>query len=53
MEWEFHKAPGGDFACDFAAGLADALVVVAPEFEVGNIDLGEAIQVACDAASGD
>ncbi|KAI9759840.1 MAG: hypothetical protein M4579_002047 [Chaenotheca gracillima] len=45
--WSFHTGPGGDFACDFLEALADALVVVAPEFAVGEVELGEAVGTVC------
>lgn len=47
--WSFHRGPGGDFLCDFLEGLADALIAVAPEFTVGDIELGEEIYAGCDA----
>lgn len=48
--WTFHRAPGGDFGCEFIQGLIDALAVVAPEFAVGDVELGEAIEAGCEAA---
>ena len=48
--WSFGTGPGGNFACEFIQGLVDALGVIAPEFAVQDIELGEAIGVACTAA---
>lgn len=48
--WSFHAGPGGDFACDFLGDLTDALIVVQPEFAVGDVELGEAIRVGCEKA---
>ena len=49
-EWDFKVAPGADFACDFINGLIDALVVVAPEFAIEDVELGEAIGATCKDA---
>ncbi|KAL8737159.1 MAG: hypothetical protein Q9181_001977 [Wetmoreana brouardii] len=45
--WAFHKPPEGEFACDLLMLAVDALAVVAPEFAVGEVELGEAIDVIC------
>lgn len=41
---------GGDFLCDFIQDLIDGLAVVAPEFAVEDIELGEAIDAVCTSA---
>ncbi|KAI8944516.1 hypothetical protein F4801DRAFT_594890 [Xylaria longipes] len=46
-EWEFHVPPGGDFLCDLLQGFADAFAVIQPEFAVGDIGLGEGIDIIC------
>ncbi|KAK8024521.1 hypothetical protein PG993_012587 [Apiospora rasikravindrae] len=53
IEFDFRKGTSGDFDCAVLQGAADALMFVAPEFAVGEIGLGEIIQVACDCAEGD
>jgi hypothetical protein len=42
----------GAFACELLEGLADGLIAVAPEFAVGELELGEAIDIACEKAEG-
>ena len=49
VNWDF-KVKGGDFTCEFIQGLIDALVAVAPEFAVGEVELGEAVGAACTLA---
>lgn len=49
-EWDFKVAPGAAFVCDFINGLIDGLAVIAPEFAVEDIELGEAVDAACKAA---
>lgn len=46
-EWNFEAGAGADLVCDFITGLVDALAVVAPEFTVGEIELGSAINAIC------
>ncbi|KAI9758154.1 MAG: hypothetical protein M4579_003187 [Chaenotheca gracillima] len=46
--WTFETGPGGDFVCGLLEGLVDALAIVQPEFAVGDIELGEAIDVICE-----
>lgn len=48
--WEFETGPGGDFDCEFLEGLIDALAIVAPEFTVGDVELGEEIGAICAEA---
>jgi hypothetical protein len=48
--WEFHKGGSGDFDCALLQGLVDAFAFIQPEFAVGDIGLGEAIDIACEAA---
>ena len=50
--WEFGVGPGGQFLCDFLQDLADDLVAIAPEFAIGDVELGEAIQTICAEAEG-
>lgn len=47
VEYSFDSGGGGDFACDLLTGLVDAFAIVQPEFAVGDIELGEAINVIC------
>lgn len=42
--------PGGEFVCEFLGDLADALIVVAPEFAIEDVALGEEIRVTCEEA---
>ena len=42
------KIQGGDYACDFLPELTDALALVAPEFAVEDVELGEAIEAVCE-----
>ena len=49
VRWDF-KSQGGTFTCEFLQGLFDALVAIAPEFAVGEIELGEAVGAACTLA---
>lgn len=51
--FEFHAGGGGDFLCDMLQDFADAFNLIAPEFAVGEIELGEAIQVTCTYAVND
>lgn len=53
VHYEFHKSPGGDFACEILQAAVDAFAFVQPEFAVGDIGLGEAIDILCDCASGE
>lgn len=46
--WEFSAGPGGEFACEFLADLADAFIAIAPEFTVEDVALGEEIRVTCE-----
>lgn len=49
--WAF-KSTDGDFWCEFLADLMDELVVIEPEFAVGEVELGEEIRAVCAAAEG-
>ena len=49
VNWDF-KVQGGSFTCEFLQGLVDALVAIAPEFAVGEVELGEAVGAACTLA---
>ncbi|KAI4123398.1 MAG: hypothetical protein LQ338_005279 [Usnochroma carphineum] len=46
--WEFHAASSDKFDCAFLGELIDAMVVVAPEFALEDIGLGEAVSVSCE-----
>ena len=48
--WQFTVGPGGEFVCEFLGDLADALIVVAPEFAIEDVALGEEIRVTCEEA---
>ena len=48
--WSFHVGPGGDFACELLQELVDAFAVVEPEFAVGDIELGKAVDVLCEGS---
>ena len=48
--WSFQVGPGGDFACELLQDLVDAFAVVEPEFAVGDIELGEAVDVLCEGS---
>ncbi|KAL9598718.1 MAG: hypothetical protein Q9179_003810 [Wetmoreana sp. 5 TL-2023] len=50
--WAFHKPPEGEFACDLLNLAVDALVLVEPEFAVGEVELREAIDVVCKEETG-
>ncbi|TVY45905.1 hypothetical protein LSUB1_G000483 [Lachnellula subtilissima] len=41
------ESSGSDFWCEFLADLMDELVVVAPEFAVEDVELGEEIRAIC------
>ena len=48
-EWNFEVSKQEKtLQCDFIAGLIDALAVVAPEFAVEDVELGEEIAVLCE-----
>ncbi len=46
--WEFEVGPEGDFLCEFLRGLGDALVVIEPEFAVGEVELGIQLFALCE-----
>ncbi len=46
-EWDFKVPPGSDLTCEFLGALADALILVAPEFAPEDVALGEEINAAC------
>jgi hypothetical protein len=43
----FSVAPGGDFLCGLLNEIVDVFAVVEPEFAIGDIELGEAIDLLC------
>ncbi|KAF4633340.1 hypothetical protein G7Y89_g4780 [Cudoniella acicularis] len=43
----FLVGPGGDFLCELLNEIVDAFAVVEPEFAIGDIELGEAIDLLC------
>lgn len=46
----FQVGPGGDFACELLQDLVAAFAVVEPEFAVGDVELGKAIDVLCEGS---
>lgn len=46
--WSFSTGPGGSFTCGLLEGLIDAFAIVAPEFAVGDIELGDAVDLVCE-----
>ena len=48
--WTFHEDSGDEFDCEFLGGLVDSLAVIAPEFTVEDVALGEEIEATCQAA---
>ena len=48
-EWTFHEDSGDAFDCEFLGELVDGLAVLAPEFVVEDVALGEEIQATCEA----
>jgi hypothetical protein len=52
VEYSFDSNGGGAFACEMLEAMVDAFAVVMPEFAVGDIELGEAIDVICEKAEG-
>ncbi|KAI1089761.1 hypothetical protein F5B19DRAFT_495043 [Rostrohypoxylon terebratum] len=52
VHYEFHKSGGGDFLCSILQDAVEAFAFVQPEFAVGDIELGEAIDILCECESG-
>ena len=52
VEYIFDKHGAGAFDCEVLELLADSLAVVTPEFAIGDIELGEAIDIVCEKAEG-
>lgn len=50
--WAFEKS-GGDFACDFIEDLMDGLAIIAPQFVVEGVVLGDAIRALCNDSEGE
>ena len=50
MEWKFELSPEENFDCDFLMDLIDAFAVIAPEFAVEDVTLGEEIDAVCKEA---
>ncbi|KAJ5591554.1 uncharacterized protein N7459_001923 [Penicillium hispanicum] len=48
VHFSFEKDGGGDFECALLEAAVDAFAVVAPEFAVGDIELGQAIDLLCE-----
>ncbi|KAI4158030.1 MAG: hypothetical protein L6R39_000557 [Caloplaca ligustica] len=48
--WEFKTPSGSELACDFIGEAIDLLSVIAPEFTIADVELSEAITVACTLA---
>ncbi|KAL8792757.1 MAG: hypothetical protein Q9195_004644 [Heterodermia aff. obscurata] len=47
VDYSFQAGSGADLICDFIDALVDGLAVIAPEFAVGDIELGSAIDFLC------
>lgn len=47
VEYSFDSGGGGDFECDLLTDLVDAFAILQPEFAIGDIELGEAINIIC------
>lgn len=47
------QVTNGDFMCEFLELLADGLAVVAPEFAVADVELGEAMTAICQGLAGE
>ncbi|KAL8920513.1 MAG: hypothetical protein Q9208_006263, partial [Pyrenodesmia sp. 3 TL-2023] len=47
VDFSFKVGKGADLVCDFLAALIDGLAIVAPEFAVGDIELGSAVDFLC------
>jgi hypothetical protein len=45
--WEFTVGPGGDFLCHLLMDVVDLFAVVQPEFAIGGVGLGEAVDLLC------
>lgn len=48
--WSFQKGPEGAFECELAMLAVDALDLLQPEFTIGDVGLGEAIDYICTEA---
>lgn len=48
--WEFQTPRDSTIACDFIAEAMDMLAALAPEFAVADVELAEAIDIACTLA---
>ncbi|KAI4138201.1 MAG: hypothetical protein L6R39_006911 [Caloplaca ligustica] len=46
--WEFHAGGNDKFDCAFLGELIDAMVILAPEFALADLGLGEAVMVSCE-----
>ncbi|KAG8527934.1 uncharacterized protein KY384_006850 [Bacidia gigantensis] len=47
VDYSFKAGSGAELICDFLNAMIDGLAVVAPEFAVGDIELGSAIDFLC------
>ncbi|KAI1250260.1 hypothetical protein MGN70_007313 [Eutypa lata] len=50
--YEFRMASGGEFSCEVLPEAVDAFSFLQPEFVVTGVELGEAIDIACEALDG-
>lgn len=48
--WTFHEDSGDAFDCEFLGELVDSLAIIAPEFTVEDVALGEEIVALCNTA---
>ncbi|KAI4181927.1 MAG: hypothetical protein LQ346_006676 [Caloplaca aetnensis] len=47
VDFSFKAGKGADLICDFLTALIDGLAIVAPEFTVGDIELGAEVGFLC------
>ena len=47
VDYSFQAGESADLICDFVEDLIDGLALIAPEFEVGDIELGNVIDFFC------
>ncbi|OTA90549.1 hypothetical protein M434DRAFT_77744 [Hypoxylon sp. CO27-5] len=46
--WQFEKQGGGEFTCEVLEDLVRAFAFLQPEFAIGDIELADAIKIACE-----
>jgi hypothetical protein len=45
--WSFQTGPGGNFLCGLLTDAVDAFALIEPEFAVGDVELGEEVNILC------